>query len=276
MRSFAVLFAMAATAQAVQAQAAAPAAQAQASQEAAAAAAGGYHVVVVHNSESTSAEALVKVLTEKFNTDREKVLPLIEKIDKEGKAVVIAGSKDSCDAAALLFEEIGLKTEVRPLDATDMPSEYDNSDVVVGGAKQLTEALSKPDGILVAFHAPWCGPCRRTAAALPPTLRGACGLARGRCGHCKGMVEPLKEAATTLKAQGTVVMAIDGQARRRTTAPPPHHHRTAAPPRRRTPEPQHRSRGDGAEWWSFRLARMHARAPCKPRALVAARAPVTR
>ena len=29
---------------------------------------------------------------------------------------VIAGSKDSCDAAALLFEEIGLKTEVRPLD----------------------------------------------------------------------------------------------------------------------------------------------------------------
>ena len=238
MRSFAVLFAMAATAQAVQAQAAAPAAQAQASQEAAAAAAGGYHVVVVHNSESTSAEALVKVLTEKFNTDREKVLPLIEKIDKEGKAVVIAGSKDSCDAAALLFEEIGLKTEVRPLDATDMPSEYDNSDVVVGGAKQLTEALSKPDGILVAFPAPWCGTCRRTAAALPPTLRGACGLARGRCGHCKGMVEPLKEAATTLKEQGTVVMAIDGQARRRTAAPPPPHRRAAAPPHARAAAPE--------------------------------------
>ena len=161
MRSLTILFALAATAQAVQAQAAAPAAQAQASQEAAAAAGGGYHVVVIHNSESTSAEALAKVLTEKFNTDREKVLPLIEKIDKEGKAVVIAGSKDSCDAAAKLFDEIGLTTEVRPLDATDMPSEYDNSDVVVGGAKQLTEALSKPDGILVAFHAPWCGGRRR-------------------------------------------------------------------------------------------------------------------
>ena len=38
------------------------------------------------------------------------------------------------------------------------------------------------------------------------------------------MVEPLKEAATALKAQGTVVMAIDGQARRRTAAAP---HRTA-------------------------------------------------
>ena len=117
------------------------------------------------------------MLTEKFNTDREKVLPLIEKIDKEGSAVVIAGSKDSCDAAALLFDEIGLTTEVRPLDATDMPSEYDNSDVVVGGAKQLTEALSKPDGILVAFHAPWCAPPPpHTAAAAhappqPPAAR---------------------------------------------------------------------------------------------------------
>jgi hypothetical protein len=54
------------------------------------------------------------------------------------------------------------------------------------------------------------------------------------------MVEPLKEAATALKAQGTVVMAIDGQARR--TAPPPH--RTAAAPHRRRTAPQ--SCSDGA------------------------------
>ena len=52
------------------------------------------------------------------------------------------------------------------------------------------------------------------------------------------MVEPLKEAATTLKAQGTVVMAIDGQARRRPAAPPPHHHRTAAPPHARAAAPE--------------------------------------
>ena len=55
------------------------------------------------------------------------------------------------------------------------------------------------------------------------------------------MVEPLKEAATALKAQGTVVMAIDGQARR--TAPPPH--RTAPPPHR-TAELQRWSCSDGA------------------------------
>ena len=53
------------------------------------------------------------------------------------------------------------------------------------------------------------------------------------------MVEPLKEAATALKAQGTVVMAIDGQARR--TAPPP-----PAPPPHRTAELQRWSCSDGA------------------------------
>lgn len=59
------------------------------------------------------------------------------------------------------------------------------------------------------------------------------------------MVEPLKEAATALKAQGTVVMAIDGQARRRTAAAPPPHRRTA-PHRRRTLELQRRSCSGGA------------------------------
>ena len=57
------------------------------------------------------------------------------------------------------------------------------------------------------------------------------------------MVEPLKEAATALKAQGTVVMAIDGQARRRTAAAPPHR---TAPHRRRTLELQRRSCSGGA------------------------------
>ena len=53
------------------------------------------------------------------------------------------------------------------------------------------------------------------------------------------MVEPLKEAATALKAQGTVVMAIDGQARRSA----PHRPAAAAPPHARAAaiEPQRRS-----------------------------------
>ena len=246
MRCLAVLFAVAATAQAVQAQAAAPAAQAQASQEEAAAAGGGYHVVVIHNSESTSAEALAKVLTEKFNTDREKVLPLIEKIDKEGSAVVIAGSKDSCDAAALLFDEIGLTTEVRPLDATDMPSEYDNSDVVVGGAKQLTEALSKPDGILVAFHAPWCAPPPPHTAAAAHAAAGGCRPpARARRLARPPTCPALRSAA--LRAAGAATARVWWSRSRR--LPPPSRHRALsswpsmgrhAAPHRTAPPPLHR------------------------------------
>jgi ATP-dependent Clp protease adapter protein ClpS len=118
-RTCLLLIAAAAAAQAAQAQAA-PSQAAQAQAEAAATAQG-YHVLVLHNSESASAEGLAQILTEKFNTDREKVLPLIEKIDKEGKAVVIAGAKESCEEAAKTFEEIGLKTEVRPLEATGPP-----------------------------------------------------------------------------------------------------------------------------------------------------------
>jgi len=167
LRSLLVLASLGA-ARAVQAQAAPAAEAAAASPSAAAAQAGGYHVLILHNSETASAEALAKLLTEKFDTDRERVLPIIEKIDKEGKAVVIAGAKQSCDEAAVLFEELGMKTEVRPLEATDLPSEYDDSDVVVGGAKVLTDALEKPDGLLVAFHAPWSVAPSTTAPSPAP------------------------------------------------------------------------------------------------------------
>ena len=60
------------------------------------------------------------------------------------------------------------------------------------------------------------------------------------------MVEPLKEAATALKAQGTVVMAIDGQARRTAPPPPAPHRRRTAPPPHRTAELQRWSCSDGA------------------------------
>ena len=72
------------------------------------------------------------------------------------------------------------------MQATDMPSEYDDSDVVVAGASVLSDLLEAGKGLLVVFHAPWCG-------------------------HCKTLVPALKEAATKLKEQGVTVAAVDGQ-----------------------------------------------------------------
>jgi thiol-disulfide isomerase/thioredoxin len=145
-----------------------------------------YHVVEVFDSDSTSIDQLISVLTDKLGATEDKVQPLIGKLEKHGKAVLVAGSEESCNEAAKMFIEIGMKAEVRPLSVTDMPSEYDESDVVVAGAEKLQEVLEGGKGALVAFHAPWCG-------------------------HCKTMIPALKEAASTLKADGVPVLAIDGQ-----------------------------------------------------------------
>lgn len=145
-----------------------------------------YHVVEVYDSDSTSIDQLISVLTDKLGATEDKVQPLIGKLEKHGKAVLVAGSEESCNEAAKMFIEIGMKAEVRPLSVTDMPSEYDESDVVVAGAEKLQEVLEGGKGALVAFHAPWCG-------------------------HCKTMIPALKEAASTLKADGVPVLAIDGQ-----------------------------------------------------------------
>lgn len=167
------------------ASAAAPAAAAQAA-AAAQQAAQGYHVVELFSSESTSSDQLLKVL-EELGADKEKSDLLVKRLGEQGKAVVVAGSKESCAEAAENFHKIGMKTEVRPLVVTDLPSEYDGSDVVVAGPSQLSELLdNNPAGIMATFYAPWCG-------------------------HCKTMVGDYKQAATTLKAQGIALAAIDGQ-----------------------------------------------------------------
>ena len=92
---------------------------ANAEQVAAAAAPGGaaqaaqpsYHVVVVHNSDEVTVESIVSVITDKLGATREKAMPLIEKIDSKGKAVVVMGTKATCDEAAAHFNEIGMKSE---------------------------------------------------------------------------------------------------------------------------------------------------------------------
>jgi len=170
--------------------AAAAAAQAAGAQQAAAAQ--GYHVVEVYNSETTTAEQLLGVLKE-LGADQEAAMPIIEKIDKKGKAVVVAGSEKACEEAAKAFNDIGMKTEVRPLAASDVPTPYDESDVIIAGSEELQELLETGAGVMVVFYAPWCK-------------------------HCHTIVPDVKEAATQLKASGVRIAAIDGQSSPRTAA----------------------------------------------------------
>ncbi|KAL1514439.1 hypothetical protein AB1Y20_003538 [Prymnesium parvum] len=153
-----------------------------------AAAATQYHGVELFNSDSTTLEQVLGVF-EKLGASREKVMPLIEKIDSQGKAVVVAGSKESCDSAADLFHAIGMKTEVRLLTKEDLaaPSEYDGSDVLLASAEELNELIGTGQGFMINFFAPWCG-------------------------HCKTMAPAYKEAATALKPSGVRLVAMDGQA----------------------------------------------------------------
>jgi len=146
----------------------------------------GYHVVELDMSTGAGKEQELLSVFEKLGAAKEKAAPLIEKLGTTQKLVVVAGSKDTCTESAALFEAIGLTTAVRPLAVEDIPSEYDDSDVTPAGSRTIEEVLSSGEGALVAFYAPWCA-------------------------HCKAMVEPLKEAAATLKESGVRVLAVDTQ-----------------------------------------------------------------
>ena len=144
---------------------------------------------------------------------------LVQKVEQEGKAVVVAGPKAQLDQAAKIFESIKMTSTVRPLTEGDIPSkagaggsnagapsnsnkpapgkapasaasarpgEYADSDVIEASGAEL-EQYMQGGGTLVAFYAPWCGPCRQ-------------------------MVPHMKKAASLLKAKGITVAAINSDA----------------------------------------------------------------
>lgn len=157
--------------------------------QAGAGAAGGVMVVEMDlaNEKNVDAKDIAKVFAD-LGADEAKVAPLLKRLGTAGdKALVTAGSKESCEMVAKKLQEIGMKVEIRPLSASDVPSEYDNSDVIPAGGEQMKEMIDSGEGFLVAFHAPWCK-------------------------HCVTMAPELKAAATKLKESGVKVLAVDTQA----------------------------------------------------------------
>ena len=55
----------------------------------------------------------------------------------------------------------GMQADVRPLEASDVPSPYDNSDVIPASATQLKDMLQEGSGLLLALTAQWCARSRR-------------------------------------------------------------------------------------------------------------------
>ena len=66
---------------------------------------------------------------------------------------MIAGPKESCEAAAQRFEALEMRTTVRPMRASDTPSEYSGSDVLEADGAALKELMQASAGALVTFCA---------------------------------------------------------------------------------------------------------------------------
>ena len=150
------------------------------------------HVVELHDSADVDASAVMGVFTNDLKVGEAAAAALVKKLSDNGKAVVVMGPKESCDAIAQKFEAVSLKATVRPLAKNDIPGEYDDSDVVEMSAADLKASLEAGKTVLVTFSAPWCG-------------------------HCKQLVPEWKRVATSLKASGVVVAMINGDENRALT-----------------------------------------------------------
>ena len=95
------------------------------------------------NEKNVDAKEIAKVFSE-LGADEAKVAPLLKRLGTAGdKALVTAGSKENCEMVAKKLEEIGMKVEIRPLSATDVPSAFDNSDVIPAGGEKMKEMICR-------------------------------------------------------------------------------------------------------------------------------------
>ena len=90
---------------------------------------------------------------------------------KDNNDMLLGDAKQTCEAAAQKFRDLEMTATVRPLQASDMPSEYSDSDVIVADTAMFKELLADSAGALVAF----CTPRALDFFSGPwPTLRDVC------------------------------------------------------------------------------------------------------
>ena len=122
------------------------------------------HVLELHNSDTVTAAQLVAVLAD-LGVAEAQAMGLIQKVDQKGSAVIVAGSKESCEQAGERFSKIDMRTTVRPQQPSDTsaPSEFDGTAVIVLDEASFQSQVMSGEGspVLVMFHAPWCSHCRQ-------------------------------------------------------------------------------------------------------------------
>lgn len=162
------------------------------------------YVLELHDSPDVALKDVIGVFKEKLGVSEAQSMPLVQRISESGSSVVLMGPEVTCQKIAAFFEAIKMKATVREKQEGDVPKappgEYEGSDVAQLDAAQFKSQVMEGDKPhLVAFYAPWCGPCR---AMVPEFKQAAKQLARSGVAVAAVDCDANKEVAQMMQIQG--------------------------------------------------------------------------